>query len=62
MDAVEYLKTFHRLCKSQDSGWMIRYYTDLPKLPKESVNDFWAGYDNSSKKSLIENKIINKGT
>lgn len=44
------------------NGWMIRYYTDLPKLPKEAVNDFWAGYDNSSKKNLVENKIINEDT
>ena len=44
------------------NGWMIRYYTDLPKLTKEAVNDFWAGYDNSSKKNLVENKIINEDT
>ena len=33
-----------------------------PGLPRESVNDFLAGYDNSSKKNLVENKIINEDT
>lgn len=42
------------------NGWMIRYYTDLPKFPEEVINDYWVGYDNSSKKNLVENKIINK--
>ena len=40
----------------------IKYYMSRPGLPREAVNDFLAGYDNSSKKNLVENKIINEDT
>ena len=42
--------------------WMIRYYTEALKFPKEVIDDYYRRYNKLSNNDLVENKIINEDT
>ena len=42
--------------------WMVRYYAEALKFPKEVIDDYYKRYNKLSNNDLVKNKIINKDT